>query len=298
LDVHVSISIVNYNAEKYLKQCLRSIFAYGCRFPTEIIVVDNHSQDRSVRMVREEFPTVRLIENTRNEGFIKANNKGLRASRGKYVLSLNNDAVVRPGALDILIDFLESHPESGACGPKILNPNGSLQGQCRRGFPTPMSALYYFLRLHRLFPRNRKFGHYLMTHLDPDRTSEVDSLSGACMMVRRDVMDRVGLMDESFTMYGDDLDWCYRIKQAGWKVHYVPQAIIVHHGGMGGSRVLPYRNTWEFHRSMAFFHKKHYSDHCSFLTNGLIYSGIWAMAGVSIALNFLRKEKIVGSRKP
>lgn len=298
VEARLSISIVNYNAKEYLEQCLRSVLASGCRLPMEIIVVDNHSQDASAQMVREEFPAVTLIQNTRNEGFIKANNKGLRASRGKYVLSLNNDTVVRPGALDTLVDFLESHPESGACGPKVLNPDGSLQRQCRRGFPTPMSAIYYFLRLHKLFPGNRKFGHYLMAHLDPDQVGEVDSLSGACMLVRRDVMDRVGLMDESFTMYGDDLDWCYRIKKAGWKIHYVPQAVILHHGGLGGSRALPYRNIWEFHRSMAIFHEKHYSDSYSFLTNWLVYSGIWAMAGMSLAVNLLRREKIVGSRKP
>ncbi|HNS19971.1 MAG TPA: glycosyltransferase family 2 protein [Sedimentisphaerales bacterium] len=293
----VSISIVNYNAKEYLEQCLQSLFATGCRFPIEVIVVDNHSQDGSGQLVKEQFPTVTLIQSDNNEGFIKANNRGLRASRGEYVLSLNNDTVVRPGALDALVDFMDSHPESGACGPKVLNPNGSLQKQCRRGFPTPMSAIYYFLRLHKLFPRNKRFGHYVMSHLHPDEMGEIDSLSGACMMVRREVMDRVGLMDESYTMYGDDLDWCYRIKKAGWKIHYVPQAVIMHHGGLGGSRVLPYKNTWEFYRSMAVFHEKHYSESYSFLTNFLVYSGIWAMAGVNIALNLVRREKIVGSRK-
>lgn len=298
VEAKLSISIVNYNAKEYLQQCLQSILASGCKSPMEIIVVDNHSDDESVHMMSEEFPTVTLIQNARNEGFIKANNKGLRASRGKYVLSLNNDTVVRPGALDSLVDFMESHPETGACGPKVLNPNGSLQNQCRRGFPTPMSAIYYFLRLHKLFPRNEKFGHYLMSHLDPDQVGEIDSLSGACMMVRRDVMDQVGLMDESYTMYGDDLDWCYRIKNAGWKIHYVPHAVIMHYGGMGGSRALPYRNTWEFYRSMTIFHQKHYSESYSFLTNWAVYSGIWTLAGMNIAMNLLRREKIVGSRKP
>jgi GT2 family glycosyltransferase len=137
-----------------------------------------------------------------------------------------------------------------------------------------------------------------MTYLDPEKASEVDSLSGACLMVRQEVIENVGIMDEAYIMYGDDLDWCYRIKKAGWKIYYVPDARIVHYGGMGGSRVLPYRNIWEFHRSMVIFYKKHYAKNYTALLNWCIYGIIFAKGIVDLVVNFLRKEKIVGSRKP
>lgn len=296
----LSIIIVNYNAKSYLENCLESIYANLSAKETtfEVIVVDNNSTDDSIQMVREKFPNVKLIENERNEGFIKANNKGIIASKGEYVLSLNNDTVVLPGALEELTNFMDCHPDAGACGAKVLNSDGSIQHQCKRGFPTISSALSYFLGLHKVFPKSKFFGHYLMTYLDPNQINEVDSLSGACLMVRREVINHVGIMDEDYIMYGDDLDWCYRIKKAGWKIYYVPDARIIHYGGMGGSRALPYRNIWEFHRSMVIFYKKHFSKNRSLFLNWFVYGGIWLKAITNLAINFLRKEKIVGSRKP
>jgi len=294
----LSIIIVNYNAEKFLLECLDSIYAQTKQISFDVWVVDNNSMDTSVPMVQQNFPQVNLIENKENAGFIKANNKGILASKGTYVLSLNNDTVVLPGALEKLVDFMDRHPDAGACGAKVLNADGSIQHQCKRGFPTPSSALFYFLGLHKLFPRSKVFGHYLMTYLDADKTSEVDSLSGSCLMVRRRVIEDIGIMDEDYIMYGDDLDWCYRIKKAGWKIYYVPDAQIIHYGGMGGSRVLPYRNIWEFHRSMITFYKKHYANNHTALLNWGIYGMIFAKGIVNLVVNFLRKEKIVGSRKP
>ena len=295
---NLSIIIVNYNAEKFLLECLDSIYAQTKQISFDVWVVDNNSMDTSVPMVQQNFPQVNLIENKENAGFIKANNKGILASKGTYVLSLNNDTVVLPGALEKLVDFMDRHPDAGACGAKVLNADGSIQHQCKRGFPTPSSALFYFLGLHKLFPRSKVFGHYLMTYLDADKTSEVDSLSGSCLMVRRRVIEDIGIMDEDYIMYGDDLDWCYRIKKAGWKIYYVPDAQIIHYGGMGGSRVLPYRNIWEFHRSMITFYKKHYANNHTALLNWGIYGMIFAKGIVNLVVNFLRKEKIVGSRKP
>ena len=294
----LSVIIVNYKAEKFLQRCISSVYAETKRVPFDIWVVDNNSMDASVPMVQQNFPQVNLIENKENAGFIKANNKGILASKGTYVLSLNNDTVVLAGALEKLVDFMDRHPDAGACGAKVLNTDGSIQHQCKRGFPTPSSALFYFLKLHKLFPRNRIFAHYLMTYIDPEKVSEVDSLSGACLMVRREVIQKVGVMDEDYVMYGDDLDWCYRIKKAGWKIYYVPDAQIVHYGGMGGSRVLPYRNIWEFHRSMMIFYKKYYAKNHTVLLNWGIYGMIFAKGIVNLVVNFLRKEKIVGSRKP
>lgn len=294
----LSIVIVNFNAKKFLEECLKSIYDGMKQIPFEICVVDNNSTDASTQMVREKFPNVKLIENERNKGFIKANNKGIMASKGKYVLSLNNDTFILPGALETLTRFMDCHPDAGACGAKVLNRNGSIQHQCKRGFPTASSALFYFLKLHRLFPKSKIFGHYLMTYLDLEKVSEVDSLSGSCLMVRREVIEDVGIMDEDYIMYGDDLDWCYRIKKAWWKIYYVSDAQIIHYGGMGGSRVLPYRNIWEFHRSMVIFYKKHFSKNHSLFVSWLVYSGILLKVIINLAINFLRKEKIVGSRKP
>jgi len=296
----LSIVVVNYNGNSYLQNCLRSIYS-DCSIKEmafEVIVVDNNSKDKSTRMVREIFPNVRLFENKRNEGFIKANNKGIMASKGKYVLSLNNDTVVLPGALEELTNFMDCRPDAGACGAMLLNGDGTVQHQCKRGFPKISSAASYFLGLHKIFPKSKFFGHYLMTYLDPNQINEVDSLSGACLMVRQEVINHVGIMDEDYIMYGDDLDWCYRIKKAGWKIYYVPDARIIHYGGMGGSRMLPYKNIWEFHRSMAIFYKKHFSKNHSLFINWLVYGGIWLKAITNFAINFLRKEKIVGSRKP
>ena len=293
----LSISIVNYDGKDYLKECLDSIYSSNSRIDFEIIVVDNGSSDGSVEMVKEKFPSVILIENSKNEGFVKANNKGIQASRGRYVLSLNNDTVILGNALDTLVKFMDNHPDVGACGPKVLNSDGTIQHQCKRGFPTISSTLSYFFGLHKIFPKSKVFGHYLMTYLNPDEVNEVDALSGACLMVRREVIERVGLLDEDYVMYGDDLDWCYRIKKAGWKIYYVPQAKIIHYGGRS-SRKSPYKSIKWFYRAAAIFYKKHYAPNNNFIVNYIIYLGICVMALLAIGINILRKEKFVGSKKP
>jgi len=263
----------------------------------EIIVVDNGSSDGSVEAIRQTFSSVKVIENSGNRGFVRANNQGIRASHGRYVLSLNNDTVVRNGAFDSLVHFMDEYSDAGACGPKVLNRDGSLQHQCKRGFPSISGALSYFLGLHRIFPKSKVFGHYLMTYLNPDEINHVDSVSGACLMVRREVIEQVGLLDEKFVMYGDDLDLCYRIKKAGWKVYYVPQACIIHYGGQS-SRILPYKSILWFYRAALIFYRKHYAKAHSPLVNYSVYGGIWLKALLSLGANLLRKEKIVGSKKP
>jgi GT2 family glycosyltransferase len=295
--VDVSISIVNYNAKDFLDNCIRSILGSVKDRSYEIIVVDNASTDGS-REIAKKYPGVKYIQSTSNLGFIKANNTGIKNSRGRYVLSLNNDTVVRKGAIEKMIDFMDRTSDAGAVGPKLLNSDRSIQMQCRRGFPTPSSSLFYFLGLSRLFPKSKVFGSYLLTYLDDVAVSEVDSLCGAAMMVRREVIDKVGLMDENYFMYGDDIDWCYRIKRAGWKVYYLPEAEIVHYGGRGGSRRQSYRNTFEFHRAMAVFYKKHYSGDSLFLMNWLVYAGIWLKCAAELIRNVFRKEKYVGTKKP
>lgn len=293
----LSIIIVNYNAKDYLKQCLDSIYSNSSKVNFEVILVDNCSLDGSVGMVRERFANIKIIENIRNKGFVKANNQGLESSRGKYILCLNNDSIVLPGALEELIKFMSTHLEAGACGPKVLNSDGTIQQQCKRGFPTILSSLAYFLGLHKIFPKSKVLGHYLMTYLNPDEVNEVDSVSGACLMVRKEVIEQVGLMDENFIMYGDDLDWCFRIKKAGWKVYYVPLAQIIHYGGRS-SQKLPYKGILWFYKAAFIFYKKHYAKQNNFIINYIVYLGIFVKAFLSLGINFLSKEKTVGSKKP
>jgi len=294
----VSISITNHNTKDYLEDCIRSIEESGIRRSYEIIVVDDASNDGSADMISGKHPKIKVIKNKINLGYVKSNNVGIRASRSKYVLSLNSDTKILGGAIDKLIDFMDKNPNAGAVGPKLLNSDGSVQLQARRGFPTPINSLFYFSGLSRLFPKSGLMGGYLLTYLDNTTTAEIDSLCGAAMVVRREVIDKVGLMDESYFMYGDDIDWCYRIKQGGWKVYYLPEAEIIHFGGRGGSRRQSYRNIFEFHRAMALFYKKHYSKDHLVLLNWLVYSGIWLKCVVELIRNVLRREKYVGSKKP
>lgn len=293
----LSISIVNYNNKECLAACLDSIYSHTPDVSFEVTVVDNGSADGSTELVRRAYPQVRIIENSENRGFVKANNQGIRVSQGLYLLSLNNDTIIQNGTLAGLVRFMQEHPDVGVCGPKVLNQDGTFQRQCRRSFPTISSSLSYFLKLHKLFPQNEFFGQYLMTHWDCDKAGEVDSVSGCCLMVRREVVEKVGVLDENFIMYGDDLDWCYRIKQAGWKVCYVPAVQIVHIGGQS-SRRLSRRCIVLFYRAMAVFYRKHYASRHTFIVNSLVYAGIWLKAAADLCLNALRREKVVGSKKP
>jgi hypothetical protein len=296
--VDVSIVITTYNSRDYLKICIDSIKNNTPKYSREMIVVDDASTDGTQELVQKQYPEINYIRNSENIGYVRSNNIGIRASKGRYVLCLNNDALVLDGAINKLIDFMEINKNAGADGPKLLNSDKTIQLQCRRSFPAPMSSLYYFSGLSSLFPKNKLFGKYLLTYLDDKSTMEVDCLCGAAMVVRRDVLDKVGLMDESFFMYGDDIDWCYRIKQAGWKIYYVPEAEMIHYGGRGGSRKQSYRNIFEFYRAMTVYYRKHYAKKFFLPVNWLVYAGIWLKCAVSLAQNLLRKEKYVGTKKP
>lgn len=295
-NLELSIVIVNYNAKKYLEQCLNSIYKNSLQINIEIILVDNGSTDNSILMIKKKFPTVKLIENRKNEGFVKAANKGIKLCKAKYILSLNNDTFIYQKSLAELLKFMNSHPEVGISGPKVLNSDGTIQHQCKRGFPTISSAFYYFLGLHRYFPKSKVFGHYLMTYLDPEEINEVDSVSGACLMVKREIVEQVGLLDEDYIMYGDDLDLCYRIKKIGWKIYYVPTAKIIHYGGIS-SRKIPYKGVIWFYRAMYIFYKKHYAEKSNFVISIIVYSVILLKAILALGINLLRRKKIVGSKK-
>jgi GT2 family glycosyltransferase len=294
----LSICIANWNARDYLARCLESIGAQSAGLSVEIIVVDNGSTDGSVQCVRQRFPSVTLIENTANVGFVQATNQAMRLSRGRYVLWLNNDTVVLDQALARLVQFMDEHPAVGICGPKVLNRDGTIQNQCRRGFPTPWAAFAYFSGLSRLFPRREFFSRYLMTYCHEDEVHEVDAVSGCCLLARRQVVEQAGLIDTAYHSYGEELDYCAVAKERGWTVYYYPPAVIVHYGGQGGSGVRPYHSIYQFYRSMWLFYRRHVAGRYWFVFNWAVGSAIWAKCGVALLANLFRRQKVIGSAKP
>ncbi len=227
-------------------------------------VVDNASSDGSADMVAAEFPEVRLIRNPANNGFSAGNNLGMRAfgfpeaRRAQHVLLLNPDTVVPPGAIAKMLAFLRGNPDVGVVGPRLLLMDGSLDKACRRSFPTPAVSFYRLTKLHTLFPKSRRFNRYNMEYLDEREQTDVDAVVGACMLVRGEAVQQIGLLDEQFFMYGEDLDWCLRIKGADWRVVYYPDAI-VHHIKRAASSKSP-KAQYEFQRAMWLFYKKHYQQ--------------------------------------
>jgi GT2 family glycosyltransferase len=270
----LSIVIVNYNAERLLKGCLESLYAGANGTPLDVWVVDNHSRDRSVTMVKSLFPTVRVIENESNVGFSRANNLVVSQSRSDYILLLNPDTLIIEDAIERMVKFMDAHPEAGIAGCKVLNRDGTLQLACRRSIPTPEVAFYRLTGLSKLFPKSRIMAKYNMTYRSPDETHEVDAVSGAFLMIRRRVVEQIGLLDERFFMYGEELDWCLRAKRAGWAVMYYPGAQIVHYKGES-TKYNSRKAAAEFYRAMYLFHKKHFAADYSPLTNALIYAGIF-----------------------
>jgi|WetSurMetagenome_2_1015567.scaffolds.fasta_scaffold99700_2 GT2 family glycosyltransferase len=252
----LSICIVNWNTREDLARVLASISLGGVP-DREVILVDNASTDGSPEMVKSRFPEVKLLQNEENVGFSRAYNRALGEATGRYLLVLNPDCVVHDGALAKLIEFMETHPEAGAVGPRLLNTDGSLQFSCRR-FPTFAAGLFRNTPLGRIFPGNRYSRQYLMMEWDHSLPQEVDWISGAAMLIRRRTLEEVGLLDEGFYMYCEDVDWCYRARQKGWKIFYLPSAGITHVMGRASDQ-RPRAMVVEFHRSMRHFYRKHYA---------------------------------------
>ena len=271
--MRLSVVFLNYNTRDLTRQALNSVLAATEGLAVEIFVVDNASVDGSADMVAEEFPQVKLICNEANVGFAAGNNVALRQVTGEYVLLINTDTIVRQDALRTMVEFLDAHPEAGACGCKILDPDGTLQLDSRRGFPTPLAAFCKMSGLSRFFPKHPLIAHYHMTYLDPEQTAEVEVLSGSCMMVRKSAMDQVGLLDEDYFMYGEDIDWCYRFHQAGWKIYYVPTTSIIHFRGESG-RGVPLRILYRKSRAMSIFVNKHMARRFRFFPLWLLQVGI------------------------
>ena len=271
----LSVVIVSYNVSSFLDQALTTLKDSARGLDVEVFVTDNASTDTSVAMVREKHAWVKLIENEHNIGFAGATNQALKKAAGRYVLLLNPDTVLRRDTLKTMVRFLDDHPKAGIAGCKVLNPDGTLQLACRRGFPTPGVAFFKMVGLSDLFPKSRTFGGYNLTYLNPDSLTEVDAVSGSFMMIRKEVLDTVGFLDESFFMYGEDLDICYRVKQAGWEIFYVPDTEIIHFKGESTKTVSTLKNRRDFFKAMQIFVDKHYTGRKRMYPIWLLNAGIY-----------------------
>jgi len=280
----LSIVIVNYNVKAFLQQALESILKATTSIETEIFVVDNHSVDGSIEMIQSQFPQVHLIQNHNNVGFAKANNQAIKKTTGDYIWLLNPDTLVQGDTPEKLIKVMETDEKIGLLGCKILNDDGSLQLACRRSFPTPWVAFTKLMGLATIFPKSKWFGRYNMTHLDPDDAYEVEAISGSCMFIRREALEEVGMLDETFFMYGEDLDWCFRFGRSGWKVYYTPETSIIHYKGESSKVALWDTNT-HFYRAMDIFAKKHFKSTSRFPVHWVLRLGIFSRYLLSILSN-------------
>lgn len=303
----LGIVIVNYNVCDLLRRCLETVFACGGDLQFRVWVVDNASPDESVAMVRREFPQVAVIANQENVGYPAANNQGLQAmgvgeaghvlpGAPRYVLLLNPDTEVEPDTLGRLIAFMDEADGVGVVGPKLLLPTGELDHACRRGFPTPRASFYYMTGLSRLFPRSSRFAQYDLKHLSVDQQVDVDAVTGAFMLVRTAAIVEVGLLDERFWMYGEDLDWAKRIKDAGWRVVYNPVVKALHVKGRS-SRQNP-RARIEFYRAMPIFYYKHYRAETPFWLHFFVLLGIALKGGRPLWSDIMAGEAILERRSP
>lgn len=253
----LSIVIVNWNVRELLRRCLSSVYrAMGASLKMEVIVVDNASSDGSVAMVREDFPQVRLIANDENLGFTRGNNQAIAQSRGRYMLLLNPDTEVVGNALSTMVRYMDAHPQVGALGPQLLNPDGSVQSS-RRRFPTMATAFLESTVLQQWSPDNRVLRRYYVRERGDDEAQEVDWVVGACLLARRQAIEQVGLLDEDFFMYSEEMDWCRRFKEHGWQVVYLPTAQVIHHEARSSEQVKPLQHI-QFQRSKVLYFRKHH----------------------------------------
>ncbi|MCB9245286.1 MAG: glycosyltransferase [Flavobacteriales bacterium] len=282
----LSVIIVNYNVKFFLEQCLITVRKALSGIESEILVVDNHSADSSCEMIREGFPEVKLIENAENVGFSRANNQAIRIARGEYILLLNPDTVVQEETFRKCIDFMDRHPDAGALGVKMIDGKGKFLPESKRGLPTPEVALYKMLGLNKLFPRSRQFGKYHLGYLPEDETNPVDVLAGAFMFIRKSVLEKVGLLDETFFMYGEDIDLSYRITEAGYKNYYFPETSIIHYKGES-TKKMSANYVFVFYRAMVIFARKHYEGGSRNFLVLFIRSAIYVRAGLALVQRFL-----------
>lgn len=285
--MRLSVIIVSYNTKNLLRECLRSLFEGNTRkMVFEVFVIDNASADDSAEMVRKEFPHVFLIQNKKNMGFSKANNKAVKKAKGTFILFLNPDTIADPRVLEEMVSFMEDHGDAGVVTCKVNLVNGQLDDACHRGFPTPWNALCYFSGLSRLFPRSKFFNGYNIGWENMTAVHEIDACAGAFMMTRREAGEKVGWWDEDYFWYGEDIDFCYRLKHKGWKIFYVPYGSIIHYKGVSGgiketskniskaNRETRIRATLARFSAMKIFYEKHYIHIYPKIVTWLVMQGI------------------------
>lgn len=290
--MQLSVVIVNYNVRYFLEQCLRSVELAIRGIEAEVWVVDNHSADGSVAMLKAQFPWVKLIENQQNSGFSKANNQAILESKGKYVLLLNPDTVVEEDTFRKCLAFMESHPDTGALGVRMIDGSGHFLPESKRGLPTPETAFYKIFGLSALFPSNKRFGKYHLGFLSEHETAEVDVLSGAFMFMRRSALEKSGLLDESFFMYGEDIDLSYRIQLSGFRNIYFPETTIIHYKGES-TKKFSVNYVRVFYQAMIIFARKHYGS-----GKAGLFIAIIRLAVVFRALIALLRRWIIQLRLP
>jgi len=293
--MELSIIIVNFETYELTKQTINSVINNNHEFSYEIIVVDNCSRDNSFDQLNSSFKKevdnkiIKFIANPRNDGFAVANNIGIKLAKGEFILLLNSDTVVKNQAIEKTLDYIRRNTDVGAIGCKVVLEGGKLDKACRRSFPEPKNSFYRLFGLAKLFPNNNKFTEYNLESLDENGIYEVDSLTGAFMLVRKLAIDKIGLLDEDFFMYGEDIDWCYRIKKAGWKIIYYGKSEIIHYKG-ASSKKKKSKLIYEFHRAMYLFYNKHYRKKYSFLTTVLTYIGIGLLFLIKLFLNLFKSK--------
>ncbi len=286
--MELSVIIVNYNVKHFLEQCLHSVIKASKNMSAEIFVVDNNSVDGSVQFIPEKFPEVKFIANTENVGFSKANNQAIKKATGKYILLLNPDTVVEEDTFGKALDFMEKNPDAGGLGVKMIDGKGNFLPESKRGLPTPWVAFYKIFGLARLFPKSKKFGKYHLSYLGENEIHEVDVLAGAFMLLRKSVLDKIGLLDETFFMYGEDIDLSYRITQTGFKNYYFPETTIIHYKGESTKKgSLNYVKV--FYNAMIIFAKKHFSGGKADVFSLFINLAIYFRAFISMVKRVLDK---------
>lgn len=284
----LSVIIVNYNVRYFLEQALLSVRKAARRVETEVWVVDNNSVDSSVAVVREKFPEVKLIANAHNPGFSIANNQAIRQASGEYILLLNPDTVVEEDTFEKCVAFMDAHPEAGGLGVRMIDGSGNFLPESKRGFPSPWVAFCKAVGLSSLFPASRLFNHYHLGYLSPDQTHRIEVLSGAFMLMRRSVLDEVGLLDESFFMYGEDIDLSYRIVKAGYANYYLPDTSIIHYKGESTKKgSLNYVKA--FYQAMIIFARKHFQGEQAWLFILMLQLAIYFQASLTLLANTVKR---------
>ncbi len=284
----LSVIIVNYNVKYFLEQCLYSVRKASRGIDMEIIVVDNNSVDGSVDMLKDKFQDIILIENKKNTGFSVANNQGIGISKGEYVLLLNPDTVVQEDTFQKVLHFMDTHPDAGGLGVKMIDGKGHFLPESKRGLPTPMVAFFKIFGLSKLFPKSKLFGKYHLGYLSNDEINEVDVLAGAFMLMRKEALDKVGLLDETFFMYGEDIDLSYRIQLGGYKNYYYPDTSIIHYKGES-TKKSSVNYVFVFYNAMIIFAKKHFSKQNAKMFSFLINIAVYVRAGMAIFSRMISK---------